>query len=38
MRNELGGPVVTIRATDFLFAIAAIAAATALLILAGLLA
>jgi len=38
MRNELGGPVVTVRATDFLFAIAIIAAATALLIVAGLLA
>jgi hypothetical protein len=38
MHNELGGPVVTARTTDFLFAIAVIAAATIFLILAGLLA
>jgi hypothetical protein len=38
MRNELGGPVVTVRTTDFLFAIALIAVATVLLIVVGLLA
>jgi hypothetical protein len=36
MHRELGGPVVTVRAADFLFAIAVVAAATVLLIVAGL--
>jgi hypothetical protein len=38
MHNELGGPVVTVRTTDFLFAIFVIAAAAVLLIIAELLA
>ena len=38
MRNELGGPVVTIRTIDVLFAIGLVAVAAALLIVGGLLA
>ena len=38
MRNELGGPVVTVRARDCLFAIVLVAAAAVLLFVVGLLA
>ena len=35
MNNELGGPVVTLRTTDFLFVAVLIAAAVALVFVAG---